>query len=95
MHILAGKFVWYWAIRNKKALAVAEFIYEHIYCRYLAPGECIIHDHGGEFNNNLLRSLAKDFGVDMRLIKAGRPMSNGQGEAAVKLVKQKLKNIAE
>jgi len=27
--------------------------YEHIYCRYLAPGECIVHDHGGEFTSKL------------------------------------------
>ena len=60
----------------------------------MAPGECIIHDTGGEFCNKLARSLAADFGVDMRCIKAGRPMSNGQAESAVKAVKQKLKTIA-
>ena len=30
----------------------------------------------------------------MRCIKAGRPMANGQAEAAVKLVKQKLTMLA-
>ena len=60
----------------------------------MAPGECIIHDKGGEFCNEIMRRLAADFGVDMRCIKAGRPMANGQAESAVKSVKQKLKTIA-
>ena len=60
----------------------------------MAPGECIIHDKGGEFCNRLVRRLGADFGVDMRCIKAGRPMANGQAESAVKSVKQKLKTIA-
>jgi len=60
----------------------------------LAPGECIIHDRGGEFRNNLVKALASDFGVEMRCIKAGRPMANGQAESAVKSVKQKIKTIA-
>ena len=41
--------------------------------------------------NKFLPILAEDFGVDMRCIKSGRPMANGQVESAVKLVKQKLK----
>ena len=60
----------------------------------MAPGECIIHDKGGEFCNQLVRALANDFGVEMRCIKAGRPMANGQAESAVKSVKNKLKTIA-
>ena len=38
--------------------------------------------------------MADDFGVEMRCIKGGRPMSNGQAEAAVKLVKNKMKMLA-
>ena len=75
-------------------MTVAEFLYEHIYCRYLSPGECIIHDHGGEFTSNLQQAMAKRFGVDMRCIKAGRPQANGQAEAYVKLLKDKLKILA-
>ena len=60
----------------------------------MAPGECIIHDRGGEFCNKLVRALAADFGVNMRCIAAGRPMANGQAESAVKSVKQKLKTLA-
>ena len=35
--------------------------------------------------------MAKDFGVEMRCISAGRPWANGQAEAAVKKVKNKIK----
>ena len=57
----------------------------------MAPGECIIHDHGGEFTSNLQKKLASDFGVELRCIQAGRPWANGQAESAVKKVKDKIK----
>ena len=60
----------------------------------MSPGECVIHDRGGEFCNKVMKRLAKDFGVDLRCIKAGRPMANGQAESAVKSVKQKMTMIA-
>ena len=59
----------------------------------MSPGECIIHDNG-ELNTILQREMANDFGVDMRCTKGGRPWANGQAEAAVKLVKNKIKLIA-
>ena len=71
---------------------MAEWLYEDVYCRYLSPGECIVHDNG-ELNTNLQRKLARDFGVDMRCTKGGRPWANGQAEAAVKLVKKKIRLI--
>ena len=61
--------------------------------RYLSPGECIVHDRGAEFCNNLIRILSAHYGVEIRVIKAGRPMANGQAEAAVKLVKNKMKTL--
>jgi len=60
----------------------------------MSPGECIIHDNGGEFNSNLLKKLAKELSVDLRCTTGGRPWANGQAEAAVKLVKNKIKMIA-
>ena len=59
----------------------------------MSPGEATVHD-AGELNSNLQRKLANDFGVEMRCTKAGRPWANGQAEAAVKLVKKKIKLIA-
>ena len=64
-------------------------MYQHIYCRYIAPGECIFFaDYGAEFTSNLQRKLAKDFGVEMRCFSAGRPWGNGQAEAALKKIKK-------
>ena len=72
-------------------MTVAKFIYENIYCRYLCPGECIINDRGSEFCNNTVKCLAESFGVEIRVIKSGRPMANGQAESAVKNMKNKIK----
>lgn len=72
---------------------MAEFIYECIFCRYLCPGECLIHDLGSEFCNYVVDCLTNSFGIEVRTIRAGRPMANGQAEAAVKNVKTKLKLI--
>lgn len=69
------------------------FIYRHIYCRYLCPGECLIHDRGSEFCNKVVRKLNNDFGVEVRVIRAGRPMANGQAESAVKNIKQKMRML--
>ena len=68
-------------------------MYESIYCRYLSPGECIIHDRGGEFCNKVIEELASTFNTEIRVIKAGRPMANGQVESAVKNLKNKLRLI--
>ena len=73
-------------------MTVAQFIYQQIYCRYLCPGECIIHDRG-ELCNNIAKALAKNFKCEIRVISAGRPQANGQAEAYVKNVKTKMKAI--
>ena len=40
-----------------------------------------------------MKALSNDFCVDLRVIRAGRPMTNGQVENAVKNVKQKMKML--
>ena len=71
-------------------MSVAIFIYQEIYCRYLAPGEAIIHDRGPEFANKVSQCLHESFGVEIRIISAGRPQGNGQAEAMVKKLKEKM-----
>ena len=51
----------------------------------------MIHDLGSEFCNHIVECLVNAFGVEIRTIRAGRPMANGQAESAVKSVKTKLK----
>ena len=70
-------------------MSVATFVYQHIYCRYLCPGECIVYDRG-EFCNNVMKILNRDFGAEIRIISAGRPQGNGQAESYVKSLKNKM-----
>ncbi len=74
-------------------MSVAMFIYENIYCRYLCPGECIIHDRGSDFCNEVAKTLHGSFGVNIRISAAGRPQSNGQCEAMIKNIKEKMRAI--
>ena len=71
-------------------MEVAIFIYQQIYCRWMCPGECIVHDMGSEFCNNLAKTLHDAFGVDIRITSAGRPQPNGQAESTVRNVKAKM-----
>ena len=70
-------------------MSVAIFIYRHIYCRYLCPGECIVYDRG-EFCNKIMEILNKEFGANIRVISGARPQGNGQAEALVKSLKNKM-----
>ena len=74
---------------NNRAMSVATFIYENIYCRYLCPGECLVYDRG-EFCNKVVDCLNSDFGANIRDTSAGRPQGNGQAEAYVGSLKNKM-----
>ena len=74
-------------------MTVASFIYQEIYCRYLSPGECVIHDRGSEFANEICEALLTSFGTEIRMTTAGRPQGNGQVERAVQTLKQKMKAL--
>ena len=74
-------------------MTVAIAIYQNLFCRYLAPGECIIHDLGPEFCNKIVMTMMDQFGVDIRMISAGRPQGNGQAEKYVDILKEKMKAI--
>ena len=73
-------------------MTVALFIYQGIFCRYMCPGECIIHDRG-ELCNKIMKALAENFKCEIRVISAGRPQANGQAEAYVKNLKTRMKAI--
>ena len=68
-------------------MSVAIAIYQNIYCRYLAPGECVIHDRGLEFCNEVHRLLHDCFDVKIRIISAwkwtrGKPRENHERKNA-------------
>ena len=59
----------------------------------MAPGECIVHDRGLEFCNEVHNELHAAFGVDIRIISAGRPRGNGAIEGRVKVIKEKMRAL--
>ena len=74
-------------------MSVAEAIWTCIYCRYLSPGECIVHDRGSEFCNEISKQLHKVFNVDIRVISAGKPQANGQVEVTVRTWKSRARAL--
>ena len=74
-------------------MSVAIFIYQAVYCRHLTTGECIVHDGGSEFCNEVSDQLHANFGAEIRVISANRPQGNGQAEAMVKNLKEKMKAL--
>jgi len=73
-------------------MTVSLFLYQNIFCRYQAPGECIIYDRG-EFCNKVTDILNHQYGVETRVISAGRPQANGQVEVYVKQIKEKMRAL--
>ena len=55
----------------------------------MCPGECLVYDRG-EFCNNVVDILNKKFNVNVRVTSAGRPQGNGQAEAFVGSLKNKM-----
>ena len=76
-------------MKNNRAMSVATFLYQQIYCRYMSPGECIIYDRG-EFCNKVVDILNTHFQVQVRVISAGRPQANGQVESFIGSLKNKM-----
>ena len=74
-------------------MSVAVAIYQQVYCRYCSPGECIIHDRGLEFCNEVAKHMHALFGVNIRIISAGRPRPNGIAECRVKVMKEKMRAL--
>ena len=70
-------------------MTVAKAMYQQIYCRYLCPGEAIVHDRGPEFCNRVVRDLQENFGVKVRVISAGKPRANGLIETGVNFFKSR------
>ena len=70
-------------------MSVAKAMYQQIYCRYLCPGEAIVHDRGPEFCNRIVQDLQDHFGVKVRVISAGKPRANGLIETGVNFFKSR------
>ena len=81
------------AVADKKGDTIAGFIYRNIFCRYMCPGETIIHYRGSEFCNKIVRKLFDTYKVKVGIISAGKPQGNGQAEVNIKTLKTRLKTL--
>ncbi|XP_050387685.1 uncharacterized protein LOC126803985 [Argentina anserina] len=75
------------AITTKK---VQNFLQRNIFYRHGTP-ESIITDNGTQFNNDHLITRCKATGTTLKFASAAHPMTNGQVEAANKLIKGLLR----
>ncbi|XP_062019159.1 uncharacterized protein LOC133735742 [Rosa rugosa] len=69
---------------------VIRFLWKNIYCRYGVP-HTIITDNGTQFNNKELISFTANLGTKLSFASVAHPQTNGQVEAANKIIKKLLK----
>ncbi|XP_057744562.1 uncharacterized protein LOC130962356 [Arachis stenosperma] len=69
---------------------VRSFIWKNIICRFGIPKE-IISDNGRQFTDNKLGSFLKNFNIQHRFSSVEHPQSNGQAEAANRVVLQAIR----
>ncbi|CAG8591496.1 5231_t:CDS:1 [Paraglomus occultum] len=67
------------AIGDKRAETVASFVVDEIICRHGVPSE-LVTDQGAEFNNQLLKHIAKKTSMTHILTSPYHPQANGQVE---------------
>jgi hypothetical protein len=77
-------------IPDKSANSIAMFLWKNIFCRYLTPLECIIHDRDQTLKAKIMKVLFKRFGCKIKITLAGNPQSNGQAEIFHKTIKERI-----
>lgn len=77
-------------IPDKSAKSIAMFLWKNIFCRYLTPLECIIHDRDKTLEAKIMKVLFKRFGCKIKITLAGNPQSNGQAEIFHKTIKERI-----
>ncbi|XP_059306413.1 uncharacterized protein LOC132057838 [Lycium ferocissimum] len=73
---------------------VAEFVRNHIICRFGIP-ESIIIDNGANLNSHLMKDIYEQFKITHRNSTAYRPQMNGAVEAAIKNIKRILRKMTD
>nr|XP_025625780.1 uncharacterized protein LOC112718093 [Arachis hypogaea] len=69
---------------------VRSFIWKNIICRFGIPKE-IISDNGRQFTDNKLGSFLRNFNIQHHFSSVEHPQTNGQAEAANRVVLQAIK----
>ncbi|XP_056696908.1 uncharacterized protein [Spinacia oleracea] len=73
---------------------VRKFIWQNIITRFGIP-RLMVFDHGKQFDNTPLQKWCKQFGIHLAYSAVCHPQSNGQAEAANKLILNALKKRVE
>ena len=61
--------------------------------RYGSPGECIVHDKGQEFCNDVCTELSQTSDYEVRVITTQHPQSNGQAEVNIRTWKERMRAL--
>jgi hypothetical protein len=77
-------------LEDKRAATIALFLWKDIFCRYLTPCECIIHDGDTTLAANVMKELFNRFRCTIKVTCGGNPKSNGQVEIFMKTVKERI-----
>ena len=71
---------------------ITDFMWRNIVCRYGIP-YALIEDNGRQFDNHNFREFCQNLGIKLKFCSLAHPQSNGQVEAANKVIKKLLKTI--
>lgn len=88
-----SKFVEGDVLPNKTAKSIALFLWKHLFCRYLAPLECVVHDRDRTLGAKIMKELLKNFDCDIKVTVGGNPQSNGQAEIFIKTIKERINAV--
>jgi len=80
-------------LKDKKARTIAAFLWKNIFCRYLTPLECIIHDGDKTLAAKVMKELFERFDCNIKVTVGGNPQSNGQVEIFMKTIKERVNAI--
>ena len=67
-----------------------DFVWRNLVCRYGIP-YALIADNGRKFDNHNFRDLCQNLEIKLKFCSSAHPPSNGQVEAANKVIKRLLK----
>ena len=80
-------------LSDKTAKSIALFLWKNIFCRYLTPLECIIHDRDRTLGAEVMKELFDNFRCKIKVTVAGNPKANGQVEIYMKTIKERVNAI--
>ncbi|XP_057418261.1 uncharacterized protein LOC130712444 [Lotus japonicus] len=73
------------ALATITAAKVRNFLWRRVVCRFGVP-MALVMDNGTQFTSALTRDFCADLGIDMRFTSVEHPQTNGQAEAANKVI---------